>query len=263
MADPFPQVAGGGLAELRQAGLQVDVGCGAAAAARLNAPYLKLVSAGRPWVIAKWAMTLDGKLASRTGDSRWISGAAARQIVHELRGRVDAILIGRGTATADDPQLTARPPGPRVATRIVADRRALLSTSSRLVQTAAEAPVLIAAGPEARPEDVARLEAAGCEVFRCPGSSDALRIEALLQELGRRRMTNVLAEGGSRLLGALFDAQRIDEVHAFIALRLLGGGAAPGPLAGLGAETLAQACRLGDVEVSQLEGDVYVRGIVE
>jgi diaminohydroxyphosphoribosylaminopyrimidine deaminase/5-amino-6-(5-phosphoribosylamino)uracil reductase len=262
MPDPFPQVAGGGLAELTQAGLHVEVGCCASEAARLNAPYLKLVSLGRPWVIAKWAMTLDGKLASRTGDSRWISSPASRRIVHELRGRVDAILVGRGTIEADDPQLTARPPGARIATRIVADRRASLATASRLVQSASQAPVLVAAGPEAAAEDVARLQAAGCEVLPCPGESDVQRLEALLFELGRRRMTNVLVEGGGVLLGALFDGRLIDEVHVFIAPRLLGGRAAPSPLAGLGLAKIEQACRLSDVQVREVEGDVYVQGLV-
>ena len=108
-ADPFPQVAGGGLAQLRAAGIAVEVGLLEAAARQLNAPYLKLVTQGRPWVIAKWAMTLDGRIATQTGSSQWISNAASRAMVHRLRGRVDAILVGRGTAAADDPLLTARP----------------------------------------------------------------------------------------------------------------------------------------------------------
>ena len=139
--DPFPAVAGGGIERLRQAGLAVEVGLREAEARRLNAPYLKLTESGRPWVIAKWAMTLDGKLASRTGDSRWISNEASRAIVHQLRGRVDAIVVGRGTAGQDDPLLTARPAGPRVATRIVLDTRASLASDSQLVTTAGEAPV--------------------------------------------------------------------------------------------------------------------------
>src|SRR5262245_23696665 len=119
MADPFPKVAGGGLQILCGAGLEVHVGLCAPEAKRLNAAYLKLLRTGRPWVRLKWAMTLDGKIATRAGDSKWISGDESRRKVHELRGLVDAIIVGRGTVTADDPRLTARPPGPRVPARVV------------------------------------------------------------------------------------------------------------------------------------------------
>ena len=133
--DPFPQVSGGGVAALRRAGIDVETGVLAEAAARLSAPFRRLVVDGRPWVIAKWAMSLDGRIAAAGGDSRWISGEASRALVHTLRGRVDAIMVGIGTALADDPLLTARPPGPRTALRVVVDSRARLPTESRLVRT--------------------------------------------------------------------------------------------------------------------------------
>ena len=134
MRDPFPRVAGGGLLRLREAGLRVDVGLLGEAAARLNAPYLKRLATGLPYVTAKWAMTLDGKTATASGDSRWISNPRSRACVHELRGRMDAILVGIGTALADDPQLTARPPGPRQPARVVLDGAARLPVRSRLAQ---------------------------------------------------------------------------------------------------------------------------------
>src|SRR5207253_9689326 len=127
---PFPQVAGRGAELLRQAGIAVEVGLCEAEARRMNAPYLKLLGKGRPYVHAKWAMTLDGKIATRSGDSKWISNAASRRRVHELRGRVDAVVVGAGTALADDPRLTARPPGPRVATRVVLDSTGRLPPES-------------------------------------------------------------------------------------------------------------------------------------
>ena len=225
-----------------------------------NAPYLKLVTTGRPWLIAKWAMTLDGRIATRTGDSRWISGPESRQIVHALRGRVDGILIGRGTAAADDPMLTARPASARTATRIVVDTHGALASASQLVRTAREVPVLVAVGAEASAENRERLSAAGCEVLVCSGAMPAERLEQLLDGLGRRRMTNVLVEGGSRLLGSLFDARAIDEVHVFIAPKLIGGEQAPGPLGGLGIERIADAWPLVDPRVQRLGDDLYLSG---
>ena len=262
IADPFPEVAGDGIAELRTAGVEVVVGILENEARQLNAPYLMLISARRPWIIAKWAMTLDGKIATRTGDSRWISNAQSRAVAHELRGRMDAIVVGRGTAVADDPLLTARPPGPRTPLRIVVDTWAALSSESKLVRTAREVPVLIAAGSDAAEADRRRLRDAGCEVLICDGQEPQARLAALFDELGRRRMTNVLVEGGSRLLGSLFDARLIDEVQVFIAPKLAGGAGAPSPLAGHGIESMAAALALDEVAVEQLDGDIYLRGRV-
>ena len=231
MRDPFPQVQGGGIADLRAAGVDVEVGLLEAEARRLNAPYLKLVETGRPWIIAKWAMTLDGKIATYTGESRWISNPQSREVVHKLRGRVDAVAVGRGTAARDDPLLTARPPGPRTAVRVVLDTHASLGSDSQLVRTASEAPVLVAVGAESSPADRLRLARAGCEVFVCEGETPAARWDALLAELGRRRMTNVLVEGGGRLLGSLLDAagdRRGSRVHRAEAPRRRDGGHAAG-----------------------------------
>ncbi len=263
--DPFEKVNGRGLALLEAAGVQVDVGLMESEARRLNAPYLKLVTTGIPWIIAKWAMTLDGRIATRTGDSRWISSESSRAIVQKLRGRMDAIMVGRRTAEHDDPLLMARPPGPRVAARIVADSTASLASESQLVQTAKSAPVLIAVGPNAATESVARLKSLGCEVFTC-GDADRsditpnVDIQTLLTELGRRRMTNVLVEGGGQLLGSFFDAGAIDEVHVFIAPKLIGGVGAALAIAGVGVKKIAAALQLTDQQIRQLGEDVYISG---
>ena len=261
--DPFPQVQGSGAAELREAGVTVEIGLLESEARRLGAPYLKLVATGRPWIIAKWAMTLDGRIATRTGSSQWISGVAARAAVHQLRGRVDALLVGRGTAAADDPLLTARPPGPRTATRIVVDSQGGLSLDSRLVHTAREAPVLVAVGPTASAERRQAFRAAGCEVWVGPAAERSERLGQLLDELGSRRLTNVLVEGGGQLLGSLFDLGALDEVHAFIAPKLVGGAQAPGPLAGRGVAQMLEAVRLEPPVVEMLEGDLYLRARVQ
>jgi diaminohydroxyphosphoribosylaminopyrimidine deaminase/5-amino-6-(5-phosphoribosylamino)uracil reductase len=259
-ADPFPQVSGGGLAQLRAAGVEVELGLLESEARQLNAPYLTLLEQGRPWIIAKWAMTLDGKTATRTGSSRWISNQQSRAVVHQIRGRVDAVIIGRGTAEIDDPQLTARPPGPRTAVRIVIDTRASLSSESRLVQSAGEVPVIVAAGPEAPASERARLETAGCEVFVLEAEGREERLRRLFEELGRRRLTNVLIEGGGRLTGSLLDARLIDEVHVFIGSKMVGGAEAPGPVAGHGIDQMPLAVGIDEPQVRQLGGDVYVHG---
>jgi diaminohydroxyphosphoribosylaminopyrimidine deaminase/5-amino-6-(5-phosphoribosylamino)uracil reductase len=260
MRDPFAQVAGGGIEQLTKAGIQVDVGCLEEEAQRLNAPYLKLVEQKRPWVIAKWAMSLDGKLAARSGHSRWISGEASRTIVHKLRGRVDAILVGSRTAEVDDPLLTARPAGPRVASRIVVDSKAQLSWQSQLVRTATEVPVIVAVGPEANERNTVRLKQLGCEVLPLRAATRYERMLQLLDELGRRRMTNVLVEGGSQVLGGLFDAGQIDEVHVFIAPKLIGGSRAASPIGGAGLDHVPELSQLVDRVVEQVGDDVYIRG---
>ena len=260
--DPFAKVAGQGIAELERAGIVVEVGLAKAEARRLNAPYLKRLATGRPWVVAKWAMTLDGKLATTIGDSRWISGEASREIVHRLRGRVDAVLVGRGTAAADDPLLTARPPGVRLASRIVVDSMAALSPSSQLVTTAREIPTIVACSPESPADRRQALSDAGCEVLLLGGTLANERLDALLADLGTRGMTNVLVEGGNQLLGSLFDLGQIDEVHAFIATKMIGGGEAPSPIGGAGRSLMAAALSLDQPTIGQSGPDVYVHGRV-
>ncbi len=260
MADPFPQVAGQGAAALQKAGIAIAWGVGEAEARRLNAPYLKLLATGRPYIHAKWAMTLDGKIATRTGDSRWISGAAARRRVHELRGRMDAIVVGIGTVLADDSLLTARPPGPRTAWRVVLDSQARLPLTSQLVQTARQTPVVVVTTAQVPIQRREALVAAGCEVLAVPGESQRPNLSALLEEFGRRRFTNVLVEGGAEVLGSFLDAGAIDEVHVFVAPKLVGGAAAKSPVAGQGVARLAEAFNLTHQCVEVLGQDVYFHG---
>lgn len=260
MLDPFPDVAGHGVELLRAGGVEVEVGLLQTEAMKLNAPYLKLLRTGQPWVIAKWAMSLDGKIATRTGSARWISGEAARQRVHELRGRVDGILVGIATALADDPLLTARPPGLRTPTRIVLDTHLRLPPSSQLVRTARDAPVLLVHAREADPATRTVLEAAGCECLPLFSTSGLPRVIALLNELGRRRFTNLLVEGGARVLGSFLDHHAIDEVYAFVAPRLIGGEKGPSAIGGEGALTLPEAWSLEDVVTEQLGNDVLIHG---
>lgn len=269
LQDPFPAVAGQGIARLRAAGIDVRVGLLQAEAERLAAPFLKLVRTGLPYVHAKWAMTLDGKLAARTGISKWISNEASRAVVHRLRGRMDAILVGIETALLDDPLLTARPAGPRVATRIVVDSRARLPQQSQLLQTITQAPVIVAACDDAPAEQVQMLRDHGVEVLlfapavsaaSSAGAPGRVPLTPLLQELGRRRFTNILVEGGSGLLGSLFDDNLIDHTHVFIAPKVLGGSAAKSPIGGTGLDSPELMPRLENPRIEILDGDVYVEG---
>ncbi len=263
LRDPFPEVAGNGLKSLEAAGIQVEVGCGEVEARFQNAPYLKLVQTGRPYVIAKWAMSLDGKIATRSGDSRWITSEAARARAHQLRGRMDAIVVGIGTVLADDPLLTARPPGPRVATRVILDSQLRIPLESQLVRTARDARVLMVHGPEVDPAKRQALEQAGCECLELPGLGQRPSVAALLEDLGKRRFTNILVEGGAEVLGSFSDAGAIDEVQALVAPKLLGGRDASTPLGGDGVERLAAAWHIEHVTVEALGVDWLFRGRVK
>ena len=258
--DPFPAVDGGGIRRLQEAGVVVEQGILEAESRQLLLPYLMRLEHGRPWVIAKWAMTLDGKLATTGGDSQWISSEASRKLVHQLRGRVDGILVGGGTLLADDPRLTARPPGPRVASRIVWVRSQAPPGQSQLFRTVEAAPIMIA-GPA---DSLARMDLPEhVEAIACQGDSFPEQIRHLLLQLGERKMTNLLVEGGGVLLGALRDADLIDEVHVFLAPRIIGGEDATNPMAGDGVSLMSEAIRLVDPQIEIIEQDVHVHGRIE
>jgi diaminohydroxyphosphoribosylaminopyrimidine deaminase/5-amino-6-(5-phosphoribosylamino)uracil reductase len=243
--DPNPAVAGKGLQQLHQAGVTIDVGICRDQARAQNAPFFKLVEHRRPWVIAKWAQSLDGKIATHRRDAQWITDQTCRQHAHRTRGRVDAILVGRSTVQADDPQLTCRRTHPRrIATRIILDRSLRTPRTSRLVQSAREIPTWIFHGSDAPANRRKALTVAGCVLHRVRTTKAGLSLPAVLDQLGRAQMTNVLVEGGGAVLGSFFDQQLIDEVHVYIAPLLIGGSRAPGALDGVGVPRVERASRL-------------------
>jgi diaminohydroxyphosphoribosylaminopyrimidine deaminase/5-amino-6-(5-phosphoribosylamino)uracil reductase len=278
--DPFPRVAGGGLRELEEAGIRVDVGVEADAAQHLLAPYLKRVTRRRPWVIAKWAMTLDGRIATVTGDSQWISGQLSRDEVHRTRAKVDAILVGGGTALADNPTLTPRLPQNvdhaepdtqelnidnldptmfrRPPLRIVLAGKRIPSVDCNLMRTLDQAPLLIVVPKSATPEPLVPLVTAGAKVFRCYTDDRIGMVNDLLDELGLRQMTYLLVEGGGSVLGSFAAAGEIDETHVYIGPKVVGGHAAPGPVGGNGIEKLAQAPDWQIESVCRFDDDVRV-----
>lgn len=261
LEDPFQHVAGKGIAQLRAAGIQVAVGEQSEAASELLAPYLKRTQKQLPWVIGKWAMSLDGRIATNTGDSQWISNSESRAIAHQLRSRVDAILVGRGTAETDDPLLTARLADGhplRTALRVVVDSQLSLDKTSQLAQTAELFPTLLWAGPNADPEKARKLEKLGCHVEISSQPDADLRLEELLRFLVREHhATNVLVEGGSKLLGSLFDNRQLDECHVFIAPKIMGGTGAIAPIGGRGFSLVSETPKCYAMHQQAVGDDVY------
>ncbi|MDR2643246.1 MAG: bifunctional diaminohydroxyphosphoribosylaminopyrimidine deaminase/5-amino-6-(5-phosphoribosylamino)uracil reductase RibD [Planctomycetaceae bacterium] len=269
MRDPNPVVNGRGLQILSDAGLEITEHVLEEEARFLNAPYLTLLEKHRPWIIAKWAMTLDGRLATRTGNSQWISGEASRKIVHRLRGRMDAIMIGAQTALRDNPELTARLDEvvPRTPIRIVLDSKAALTSEYQLVQTARQTPVLIVVNSNALEKKIKILQNSGCEILPLLSENTKSentehdyrnRTELLMKHLAQRKITNLLVEGGKQLFGTLFDMQLIDEVHVFIAPKLIGGESAYPVIGGTGLSEMQQAWKLESPEIQIIGQDIYI-----
>ncbi|KAA5547200.1 bifunctional diaminohydroxyphosphoribosylaminopyrimidine deaminase/5-amino-6-(5-phosphoribosylamino)uracil reductase RibD [Roseiconus nitratireducens] len=268
MPDPFPKVDGGGLSRLRQAGIEVQLGVCQHEAEALNAPYLKRLRTGMPWVIAKWAMTADGRIATRDGESQWITGPQSRHHVHRLRGRVDAIIAGMGTVIADDPRLDARLTSaqgdpvspPRVATRVVICNRRLPPLQSRLMQTAREIPTWLFHSDALQQAPTLGLVELGAKVIHVSGDSLGPMIPEVLRYLGGHEMTNVMIEGGPTLLGSFLDTTTdrflIDECHVYVGAKLFGGQASPGPIAGRGIGPITSAPQMRLQGVDRFDSDV-------
>ena len=273
MEDPFEQVAGLGIGKLKQAGIDVTVGVLGDQARELNAPYLKRLSSRLPWVIAKWAMTLDGAIATSTGDSKWISNELSRQQVHRLRSRVDAILVGSSTVLADDPMLTARLGAgesvARKAIRVVLDRRFRIGSSSQLVRTARQTPVWVVVDPRvlrSMPQKRSEFEESGVEFLELDVQSavdvSQAELTQVLCAIASRGGTNVLVEGGAGVLGSFFDAKLVDQVECYIAPRVIGGQDARRAVAGFGVESIARGCEFKSIRWDAIDGDLHFSGVV-
>ena len=263
VVDPNPQVCGKGLEQLRQSGIQVIVGEGREEAEKLIAPHAKFITTGTPLVTAKFAMSLDGKIATRTGDSKWITCEESRQYVHTLRARSDAIMAGIGTVLADDPQLTARDadgaPLPRQPLRVIVDSKGRLPADAALLRQPGRTLVFVSDETAARQSG---LESPRTEWVVASGDDGRVDLRAMLSELGRREITSLFVEGGGTLLGSLFDKGLVDRVVGFIAPVIVGGSAAPSPVSGSGVERIVDAMRLTDVRIERFGDDVAVMGNV-
>ena len=262
--DPNPLVNGSGLSHLRETGVKTRVGEGEEQARELMEAYMKFITTGLPFVTAKFAMSLDGKIATRTGDSQWITGEEARRYVHQLRAASDAIMVGINTVLADDPHLTVRDqhgnPLSEQPLRVLVDSRGRLPQRAKLLAEPGQTLVAVASADDTFRR---RLAKAGAEVQSVPATDGSVDLATLARVLGQRQITSVLVEGGGALLGSLFDQDLVDKVIAFIAPTILGGKTAPSPVAGAGIETLADAKALSRVKVIQFGMDTAISGYCE
>jgi diaminohydroxyphosphoribosylaminopyrimidine deaminase/5-amino-6-(5-phosphoribosylamino)uracil reductase len=259
--DPTAEASGRGLGILRDEGVEVEMLDGevAQAARLLNQPFRKHARTGRPLVVLKSAMTLDGKVATAKGDSRWISGEASRARVHRWRTESDAVAVGIGTALSDDPRLTARIEGvSRQPRRVVFDSEARLPLHSRLVTDAAELPLTLVCSRAAGRTAVQALESAGVDVLVASGENEAARVCSALDELGAREVQSLLLEGGPHLAGAFLEAGEVDEARIFVAPMLAGGRDARTAVEGQGVEQIAGAARSISTEIERIEDDVLI-----
>ncbi len=259
--DPNPKVAGTGIQKLRDAGIAVEVGVLAAECQRLIAPFKKHILTGLPYSIYKAAMTLDGHTATGSGDSRWISGEESRLRVHQLRDRVNAIVIGSGTACADDPQLTTRLPDAagHDPLRVVVDSQLKIDPACRMLTQTSSAATLIATTSTDR-EKISRLQKAGAEVLYLAPLRGKVPLRELWRELGRRNVQRLLVEGGSGLAAALLAEQLIDQLIVFVAPKIVGGCADFGLFAGLGCATMDDALQLDHVSCQPSGDDFMITG---
>src|SRR5664279_2599718 len=259
--DPSEHASGRGLGILRDDGIEVVIADGdlATRARLLNQPFRKHARTGRPWVLFKSAMTLDGKVATRSGDSKWISGEESRRLAHRWRAQCDAVAVGVGTALADDPLLTARLEGvSRQPRRVVFDSLGRLPLDAQLVRDARRVPLTIVVSRAAPRSATDGLEAHGAEVIVAPGENEPARVCSALDQLGASGVTSILLEGGPHLAGAFLDAGEIDEIRLFLAPVILGGRTARDPLEGEGVEQIADAVRALTLDCERIGEDLLI-----
>ncbi len=260
--DPNPAVSGRGIAALREAGLTVEVGLLGGEAARLNEAFFKYVRTGLPFATLKVAASLDGKIATRTGESRWITGESARRLVHQLRNEADAVLVGIGTVLRDDPLLTTRLgiADQRDPIRVIVDNLARLPLRAKVVNRASTAPTILAVSQMAPQSKLEALEREGVQVIVVENSPRRVSLERLMEALGKRGILSVIIEGGAEINASALREGVVDKVLVFLAPILIGGKSTPTAVGGDGIESLGQALRLHDVRIDRFDGDILVEG---
>ncbi|MCU0539824.1 MAG: bifunctional diaminohydroxyphosphoribosylaminopyrimidine deaminase/5-amino-6-(5-phosphoribosylamino)uracil reductase RibD, partial [Desulfobacterales bacterium] len=265
MRDPNPGVVGGGAEFLASQGVEVRLGVCTEAAEALNEVFVKFIRTRRPFVFAKCAATLDGRIATRSGDSRWVTGAEARAFVHELRQAADAILVGVGTVMADDPQLTTRRAGgaSRDPVRVILDTRLRLPATARVVRHRSAAETLIVTGPGVDAEIKRRIAGAGVQILETPTRGGRIDLDRLMEGLGGRGITSVLIEGGSRVLGSAFREGIVDKAFFFIAPLITGGDDGIPICRGEGVDRMQECLRLTRIRTQRFGDDLLIEGYPE
>ena len=260
--DPNPALSGGGVERLESEGVRTHLGTESAAVQRQLEAWLKFVATGRPFITAKFAMSLDGKIATHTGDSKWITGDKARWHVHKMRAWSDAVMVGIGTALADDPRLTARNergnPLARQPLRVIVDSRGRLPATARLLVEPGETLIAVGSGVTGSQMEE---HGDGVEFRHFPLRDEHIDLQGLIELLAEERdVTSIMVEGGGTLLGALLDLGLVDKVVAFVAPTVIGGASAPSPVGGLGAEMMADALELERVRWKRMGRDMLITG---
>ncbi|MGI6451989.1 MAG: bifunctional diaminohydroxyphosphoribosylaminopyrimidine deaminase/5-amino-6-(5-phosphoribosylamino)uracil reductase RibD [Syntrophomonadaceae bacterium] len=258
--DPNPKVAGKGMAFLKNAGINCEVGILENEARKLNEVFFKYITTGKPFVTVKTAMTLDGKIATYTGDSRWITGEKARQFVHQLRNNYDAIMVGIGTVLADDPLLNTRldMKETRDPVRVIIDGNLDLPEEGQIARSSINQRTLVFTARIEKADKARRLKAMGMEVIEVGGSPSQVPIDQVLDELGQREICSVLVEGGAELNAYLFEHKLVDKVYWFIAPKIIGGRNAVTPVAGNGLALMKDAMNLQDAEIERMDKDILI-----
>jgi len=263
--DPNPRVCGQGKAELEAAGIKTSMGDHQESAQELNEAYIKYTRTGLPFVISKFAMSLDGKIATKTGDSRWISGEQSRRYVHTLRSQIDAIMVGVDTVIRDDPLLTARAGlvGGRVEKqplKVIVDSKGRTPPTAKVFQVPGK--TLVATTSGADPEKIKGLTGVGAEVVELPAKGGMVSLEELLKLLGQRQIVSMMVEGGAAVFGSLFEDRLVDKVLVFVAPIVIGGHGAKNPVEGKGVEMLSQATGITRAKVQTVGEDVLISGYI-
>ena len=261
MRDPNPVVAGRGMEILRGSGIEVMSGLFEERARYLNRVFIKYITEHRPWVVMKYAMTMDGRIASVSGDSKWVSCEESRHLVHEMRGRYMGILAGKGTVMADDPMLNCRVEGMRQPVRIIADSEASTPEDSAIARTAGEYRTILAHTHAAPEKKLEVLRGCGIRTIECPSSPDGrVGLDALMDRLGKEGMDSVFIEGGAEIGWSMVSGNLVDEYFIFIAPKIIGGNAAKGPVGGCGMAGMQDAIPLETASVTSSGSDLLIHG---
>ena len=261
--DPNPITSGKGIQKLKGAGIEVVMGVMETQARRLNAPFFKLMQQGLPYITVKWAMSVDGKIATRTGESKWITSEESRKYVHKIRGQMDGILVGINTVVRDNPLLTCRIEGGQNPKRIVVDSNAVLPINSRLLSTINEGEIIVAVSKNAQRIRIEKLEQMGCKIVQTEDINDRVDLHELFRRLGEMELTNILVEGGSRVITSVIEDRLADRVMVFVAPIIIGGAGAKSPVLGTGINKISEAAEIDEIEIKRFSNDIVIEGTLK